>query len=510
VSLPNLSILLPSAVLDDLIPSFEAIFNLSNVVVIVEPDGRHHYGPSRTDTLGDVWATIWVDSEPAGRVGMRIEKDDPMYQRAIEHLGMMLSYNATDTWRRHQLADEVLERYDELNLIYGLGTNFVQGMPQNEIVQNVLVETNSILQADSGAIYVWDSDKSTITPVSFFGEKASPDFWEGRVRELALSTLYAYEQAQLFDSDKIICAPLRYNDELLGSLVLQYEREDKSFKANDVNLVTTLMQNTALFIYAARLIDRLARRRAELETTLAELQATKDKLSQAERLSIIGQTVGTLVHDMRKPLSNVMGYAGLLQETDLTHDERFQFAEQIIKYVEAFSSMAQEILDYIAGDQTVEKKPVSVADYMVLVGDMLMPPGLERSVKISLHAEAARGYTVNIDAQRFMRVFQNLVNNAVDAIESKGGTHIEIHVEPVDENLIRFTVTDDGPGVPPQIASTLFNPFVTLGKSHGTGLGLAIVDRMVEMHGGKIRYEPAPNGGARFVFTVPQAKNGSK
>jgi len=509
VSIPNLSILLPSAVLDDLIPSFEAIFNLKDAVVIIEPNGRHHYGLPNQDRVCDKWATIWVDNEQAGRVGLYVDKADSMYTRAVEYLGLMLSYSATDTWRRHQLADEVLERYDELNLIYGLGTNFVQGMAQNEIVQNVLVETNSILQADSGAIYVWDADKSTITPVSFFGDKASPDFWDGRVRELALSTLYAYEQAQLFDSDKIICAPLRYNDELLGSLVLLYEREDKSFKANDVNLVTTLMQNTALFIYAARLIDRLARRTVELETTLTELQATKDKLSRAERLSIIGQTVGTLVHDMRKPLSNVMGYAGLLQEPDLTHDERFQFAGQIIKYVEAFSSMAQEILDYIAGDQTVEKKPVKVEDYMASVADMLMPPGLERPVKITLNAEAARGYTVNIDTQRFMRVFQNLVNNAVDAIESKGGTQIEIQVEPV-ENLIRFTITDDGPGVPAQIANTLFDPFVTLGKSHGTGLGLAIVDRMVEMHGGKIRYEPVPSGGARFIFTVPQAQNGSK
>jgi two-component system sensor kinase FixL len=171
--------------------------------------------------------------------------------------------------------------------------------------------------------------------------------------------------------------------------------------------------------------------------------------------------------------------------------------------------MAQEILDYIAGDQTVERKPVKVEEYMALVADMLMPPGLERSVKITLNTDAARGFSMNVDTQRFMRVFQNLVNNAVDAIESKGGTHIDIMVEPID-NQIRFTVTDDGPGVPDQIAQTLFNPFVTLGKSHGTGLGLAIVDRMVEMHGGKIRYEPAPGGGARFVFSVPQMKNGHK
>lgn len=508
MSKPNLTILLPAAVLDDLIPSFEAIFRQRDVVVIFDSDGRFHYGASLGNQDPDLWATIWVDNEEVGRVGLYADADDPTWNHAVQHLGLTLSYIATDTWRRNQLADEVLERYDELNLIYGLGTNFVQGLSQGQILENVLIETNRILHADSGVMYVLDADNQ-IVPVSYFGDKANLEFWAGQVSELARSTLYAYEQAQLFDTDKIICAPLRYNDELLGALVLRYEREDRSFNANDVNLLTTLMQNTALFIYAARLIDRLARRTVELETTLTELQATKDKLSQAERLSIIGQTIGTLVHDMRKPLSNVMGYAGLLQEPDLTHDERYQFAGQIIKYVEQFSSMAQEILDYIAGGQKLQKSSVAVESYMAMVADMLAPPGLDRSVKILVNADAAQGCTMQVDEQRFMRVFQNLVNNAVDAIEGKGGSQIEIEVQPI-ENMLRFTITDDGPGVPPDIVDTLFDPFVTMGKSHGTGLGLAIVDRMIELHGGKIRYETAPGGGARFVFTIPQARNGSK
>lgn len=263
MSKPNLSILLPTTVLDDIVPSFESIFGLRDIVTIFDSENVYHYGVSNANRECDLWSTIWVDSEEVGRVGLYIDSDNAMWAGAIQHLGLTLSYMATDSWRRNQLADEVLERYDELNLIYGLGTNFVQGMHQGEILQNVLEETNRILHADSGVMYVLDADKK-IAPVSYFGDKANLDFWEGQVRELALSTLYAYEQAQLFDSDKIICAPLRYNEELLGALVLRYEVQDKNFNANDVNLVTTLMQNTALFIYAARLIDSLARRTVEI------------------------------------------------------------------------------------------------------------------------------------------------------------------------------------------------------------------------------------------------------
>jgi signal transduction histidine kinase len=504
VTKPSLKLILPQITLHEIVPPFEEAFGVENSVVIFNPEGARHYGvddPSRQPAFREM---ITVDRQHIADVALALEGDDDRLLGKVVHcLAVTLSNLATETWRRQLMADEVLERYDELNLIYDVGNRFVEGRVQNEIIKGVLEDTNRIIQADAGVIYIWDSAESTIHPVDYFGNKSSSDFWGGRMRELALSTLYAYEEAQLFDGDRVICAPLRYNEEMLGALVLFYERENQSFKASDVNLLTTLTHNTALFIYAARLLEQLAHEKHQLEETLTELQATKDKLSQAERLSIIGQTVSTLVHDMRKPLNNVMGYASLLQETDLSQQERSEFAGQIIKYVMLFSSMMQEILDYVAGNENVSKSAVMIEDYMSDVRDMLMPPGLELPVKIILNTDAAHGYEINIDRQRFSRVFQNLVNNAIDAIEGKGGTQIAIEVKPVGDMLV-FAITDDGPGVPPEIASTLFQPFVTFGKSHGTGLGLAIVDRMVSIHGGSIHYEPAPGGGARFVFTLPQ------
>ncbi|NWG17779.1 MAG: ATP-binding protein, partial [Chloroflexi bacterium] len=121
--------------------------------------------------------------------------------------------------------------------------------------------------------------------------------------------------------------------------------------------------------------------------------------------------------------------------------------------------------------------------------------------------ETARGFTINVDRPRFVRVFQNLVNNSIDAIETNGGTQVEIHAEAVG-GVIRFSVTDDGPGIPEHIVASIFEPGFTHGKSRGTGLGLAIVNRMVRAHSGEIHYEKAPEHGARFVFTVPINNNG--
>ncbi|MBI1277222.1 MAG: hypothetical protein GC179_03745 [Anaerolineaceae bacterium] len=490
--------------LKNLVMKFEAIFGLENAVAVFDAADQLVYGASNDDVLPEYREIIYVNNQPVGSVAVYCSGADPILQRTLTFFATSLSQLAQEAQRRDEMADEVLARYDELNLIYELGSKFAQGVAQEEIVQFVLMETNRIVQADAGVIYLWDSEKSNITPVSHFGNKSTADFWGGRLRELALSTLYAYDQAQLFESDRVICAPLRFNDELLGSLLLIYEREDNRFQASDINLLTTLTQNTALFIYVARLVAKLAHEKAELEKTLKELQATKDKLSQNERLTIVGQTVGSLIHDMRKPLSNVMGYAGLLQETDLTHEERFEFAGQIIKYIEVFSSMAQEVLDYTSGDAGVNKSLTSVETFMTYVADLLNPPGLARDTKIIITYDSAKDFTISVDAQRFVRVFQNLVNNSVDAIETQGGSQVELRVEAVG-NMIRFVVEDDGPGVPEKIIDTLFQPFVTMGKSNGTGLGLAIVDRMVMAHGGKIRYETSRMGGARFVFSIPQA-----
>lgn len=505
---PSLSIILPTSLLDDVVYSFESLFSLKDAITLFELDGSHYYGARRADQPADCQETLQVDGEVIGRVALYTDKEDVLLPRALQHLGLTLSIMATEAWRRNLLADEVLDRYDELNLIYGLGTSFVQGIPQDEIVRNVLEETNRIIQADAGVIYVvenTDDESIKIKPISYFGEKSTPDFWSGRVHELALSTLYAYEQAQLFDADRMICAPLRYNDEKLGALVLLYEREDSQFKANEVNLLTTLTQNTALFIYAVRLVDKLAHEKVQLESTLKELQATRDKLSQAERLSLIGQAVGSVVHDIRKPMGTVRLLAEELAHPANDLDARNYMVGQIIRYVDLVSDIAQEILEYVRGTEKVDLKPREIEAYLNEVAELLMPRGIERSVSLVLNTEKARGSKANIDYNRMMRVFQNLVNNAVDVLEAHGGSKVEIAAEPVGD-LIRFTVSDDGPGVPPEIIDTLFEPFVTMGKSHGTGLGLAIVARIVAAHSGKIHYEAGPNGGASFIITVPQWK----
>lgn len=497
--------LLPEPVMRSVIEPLAQLLGLQEKVYVVNSQGAVQYGHALCEQPAAL-VPIVVDNEVIGSVGLCQSEDNTNHQDVTSYIAQTLSLVATETSRRRRIADEVLERYDELNLIYDLVAVISRhNMSLDDIMRTVLEETNRILRAESGVIYLYDESRSELTPISHFGRRSDEHFWQGRTRELALSTLYAYDTTQLFESGRVICAPLRYDEERLGALVLMHEASGRTFNANDVNLLTTLAYNTALFIRAARLFDSLNQRNRELELALKELQSARDELSRAERLSIIGQIVGGLVHDMRNPLNIVMGYAGLLQEGGLTEAEVSEYASQIIIFVNTFSSMAQEILDYARDDERIERHETDLDEYMQFIETLLNPPGLKRHVQIEVDASAVRGHSILVDRQRFSRVFQNLVNNAVDAIEDKGGTRVLVRAELADNHRIRFIVSDDGPGVPPEIIETMFEPLTTT-KSQGTGLGLAIVKRMIDRHDGEIYYEPSPEGGASFVFTVPEYK----
>jgi len=110
---------------------------------------------------------------------------------------------------------------------------------------------------------------------------------------------------------------------------------------------------------------------------------------------------------------------------------------------------------------------------------------------------------VRFDPRRLRRVFFNLLHNATDVMLNGGAIFLRFGTE---ANELITELEDTGPGVAPEIAGKLFQPFSTYGKEHGTGLGLSICKKIVEDHGGRIGVRSEPGRGAIFAFTLPLAK----
>ena len=110
---------------------------------------------------------------------------------------------------------------------------------------------------------------------------------------------------------------------------------------------------------------------------------------------------------------------------------------------------------------------------------------------------------IRFDSRRLSRVFYNLVHNACDAMTEGGIIYVRFELRGGE---LVTEIEDTGPGVAPEVADRLFQPFITHGKQHGTGLGLSICKKIVEDHNGRISLRSEPGHGAIFAFTLPLPK----
>ena len=128
----------------------------------------------------------------------------------------------------------------------------------------------------------------------------------------------------------------------------------------------------------------------------------------------------------------------------------------------------------------------------------------ERGVKVQLRAPPQLP-PVLIDKVRIQQVVVNLMRNAIEAMEGSDRRELTISTEIVEDGLIRISIADTGPGIAPEVAGRLFQPFVTT-KVQGMGVGLSICRSIVEAHSGRLWVEANPEGGTFFRFTVPSIR----
>ncbi len=116
-------------------------------------------------------------------------------------------------------------------------------------------------------------------------------------------------------------------------------------------------------------------------------------------------------------------------------------------------------------------------------------------------AGADAAIEIEADPVQLQQALVNLLKNGAEAA-GRGGT-VSVEIKTVEDDRVALEITDDGPGISPEMLDRIFNPFFTT-KDRGTGLGLAIVHRIVEAHGGNIRAANREQGGARFLMSLPR------
>lgn len=241
----------------------------------------------------------------------------------------------------------------------------------------------------------------------------------------------------------------------------------------------------------------------ERKASEAKIKDQEAALQQSEKLAALGGLLAGVAHELNNPLSVVVGQATLLGET--AKDEKTSArADKIRKAGERCSRIVRSFLA-LARRKPAERKPMAINEViegsLELTAFQLRTDNVELQKNLDPHLPDALA-----DSDQMTQVITNLVINAKQALQEKEGARrvvVESRYRAAD-NMIVVSVTDNGPGVPPDIIHRIFEPFFTTKPAgSGTGVGLSLCHNIIESHGGRIWVEDAEGGGARFIFTLP-------
>lgn len=253
--------------------------------------------------------------------------------------------------------------------------------------------------------------------------------------------------------------------------------------------------------------ETLRRKVSELERTSEELQSAQASLVKSERLATVGRLAAGLAHEVGNPLSAVMGLCDLVLDGDPSSSESRDFVHRMKKETGRIHKVITDLLTYArparrSDHPPAARVPASVATAVGDVTALLLPQRDFQSVRLDVQLESGLP-EVALEHAGLVQILLNLVMNAVDAVQGSG--RIVIAASRTSEG-VAVSVSDDGPGIAPEVQDSLFEPFVTTKDvGQGTGLGLSVSRGLVESVGGSLSLDSSYAGGARFVALLPTA-----
>jgi PAS domain S-box-containing protein len=232
------------------------------------------------------------------------------------------------------------------------------------------------------------------------------------------------------------------------------------------------------------------------------------QLLQAEKMAALGQTISGVAHELNNPLATILSWAERLTERPLDDNSR-RGVDVILGEAERAARIVRNLLTFARKRQATR----AMVDVNRVVSDTLALRSYEqRLTNIEVVTALAAGLPrVLGDAHQLQQVLLNLVINAEQAmLTSNGRGSLVVRTwHDGDRETLVVEVSDDGPGVAPEMKNKIFDPFFTtkeVGK--GTGLGLTVAYAIIQEHGGRIRVDSPPQGGASFAVELPVTGSG--
>jgi len=242
---------------------------------------------------------------------------------------------------------------------------------------------------------------------------------------------------------------------------------------------------------------------------LTRVEQLEERERLRDRLAALGEMAAAIAHEVKNPLAGIEVMAGILKRQLPESQDAQTILADIIKEAKMANAIVLEVLEFVRPIR-LQVENIAVADVVrdaISMAETHAPKGRVQ-VRVSLPEDLP---PIQGDPHQLRQIFTNLVTNAFEAMTTGGEVEIvaaalagEEPAPGVDNAgpMVQIAVTDNGPGVPPEVMDRIFSPFFTT-KPQGSGLGLAIVRKIVDAHDGRIDVGTRPGGGTLFRVTLP-------
>jgi signal transduction histidine kinase len=241
---------------------------------------------------------------------------------------------------------------------------------------------------------------------------------------------------------------------------------------------------------------------------LTRVEQLEERERLRDRLAALGEMAAAIAHEVKNPLAGIEVMSGLLKRRLPDSPDAQTVLADIIKEAKMANRIVQEVLAFVRPIR-LQVEDISVADVIRDAINMAESHSLKGDVEVRVDVpEALR--PLQGDSAQLRQIFTNFLTNAFEAMNGRGLVEITAVAQDGDEDsgpdhggpTVVITVSDNGPGIPPEVTDRIFSPFFTT-KPQGSGLGLAIVRKIVDAHDGRIDVGERAGGGTVFRVTLP-------
>lgn len=301
-----------------------------------------------------------------------------------------------------------------------------------------------------------------------------------------------------------LAVPILHDGRVVGVLDSEHP-EANFFSEEDVKLFSTIAA-----LASTRLDTALALERLEIQAS--ELREAREAAEAASRAK--SQFIASVSHDMRTPLTAIIGYAHLLEEGAGSSDQRTDWLSAVVANSEYMSAMIGNVLDMAAiesGQLQVAADSIDIREWMEKLRQLIERRVIERGLSLSFHVESGTPESWVADRAKLDELAMNLLTNAIK-YTMEGSISVSVSVSARDSvDWLRIVIGDTGIGMRPSALDSIFEPFTrvhdmsTHSTIEGTGLGLTVVKSFIDLMGGDIEIASTLGEGTQAIVMLPPA-----